>query len=212
MYACTYACVKLLAYSLLFWLPMYLSESYRLDNEVVGSMASILEVGSVVGALVIGYVTDKLGVRSPVIVPLLAVSVPLLLLVRTIPESRYWMLYIVIFLIGFCIVGCNHMISSAIAADLATNTCLQGNEETLSTVAGIIDGSGGFGAAIGQVSVRPRQIGSLANVSWEAVFILLIGNCKPVVNLLAVVLLLPTVHRDLKKLKSTPVIYSISVE
>lgn len=195
--------MKLLAYSLLFWLPFYLSESYGLSNEIVGSMASTLEIGSIIGALSIGYATDKLRARSPVVVPLLGSSVPLLLLIRMMPESQYWMLYIVIFFIGFTIVGCNHIISSAIAADLSTNSGLQGEEESLSTVTGIIDGSGGFGAAIGQVGVRPRQIGSLASISWEAVFVLLIA-----VDVLAVALLIPTVCREAIKLKSATIVVS----
>lgn len=200
VYSVTYACVKLLSYSLLFWLPFYLSEEYSFDSALIGTLASTLEVGSIVGALSIGFATDKLSVRSPVIVPILALSIPLLVFLSLSPA--HWLLYILIFFIGFSIVGCNHIISSAIAADLATNHELAGNQEMRSTVAGIIDGSGGFGAAIGQVSVRDRQIGSLLSLSWEAVFYFLIGNPKSAVASLAVVLLGPTARREFLKMRT----------
>jgi OPA family glycerol-3-phosphate transporter-like MFS transporter 3 len=125
VYACTYACVKLLAYSLLLWLPFYLSQVYGLESEIVGSLASTLEGGAIIGALSIGYATDKLTVRSPIIVPTLALSIPLLVFIKLIPASQYWLLYIVVFFLGMSIVGCNYMISSAIAADLATNSEVQ---------------------------------------------------------------------------------------
>jgi sugar phosphate permease len=156
VYSCTFACVKLLAYSLLLWLPFYLSEEYGLESVVIGSLASCLEVGAICGSLSIGYMTDKLTVRSPVVVPILALSIPLLVFIRYIPRSEFWLLYPVILLLGVSIVGSSHIISSAIAADLATNNELQGNLETLSTVSGIIDGCGGLGAAIGQVSVKAK--------------------------------------------------------
>lgn len=43
------------------------------------------------------------------------------------------------------------MISSAISADLGRQEALQNSQEALATVTGIVDGTGSFGAAAGQV-------------------------------------------------------------
>ena len=71
----------------------------------------------------------------------------------------------------FCI---NHMPSlfsfhsAAISADLGRQKALKGNSEALSTVTGIIDGTGSLGAAIGQVAVPHMQV----QYSWRVVFYL----------------------------------------
>jgi len=53
------------------------------------------------------------------------------------------------FMLGFFISGLNNLISSACAADLGKQEVLKGNERAVSTVTGIIDGTGTLGSAIG---------------------------------------------------------------
>lgn len=48
------------------------------------------------------------------------------------------------------------MISSAISADLGRQEALQGSQEALATVTGIVDGTGSIGAAAGQVRMISR--------------------------------------------------------
>ena len=45
---------------------------------------------------------------------------------------------------------------------------LQGNDKALSTVTGIVDGTGSFGAALGQIAVSYLQTG----LGWDSVFYL----------------------------------------
>lgn len=58
------------------------------------------------------------------------------------------------------------MISSSITADLGKCDQLRGNAEALSTVTGIIDGTGSIGAAIGQWFIPSVQHW----FGWDAVF------------------------------------------
>jgi hypothetical protein len=53
------------------------------------------------------------------------------------------------FLYGFIISGLNNIISASCAADIGKQQVVQANTKSQSTVAGIIDGSGSLGAAIG---------------------------------------------------------------
>ena len=62
-------------------------------------------------------------------------------------------------------------ISSAVAADLAQNPDLDNVDEALGTVTGIVDGTGGLGAAIGVL-----VMGLLSKVSWLSVFLFMIAT------------------------------------
>ena len=77
----------------------------------------------------------------------------------------FWSFFIIIPLCGFCVGGANLIMSSAVAVDIAQNGKVSNLYETMATVAGIIDGSGGIGAAIGTFLV-----GSLAYFNWLYVF------------------------------------------
>jgi OPA family glycerol-3-phosphate transporter-like MFS transporter 3 len=67
---------------------------------------------------------------------------------------------------GIFIGGPANMISAAITADLGRQEVLAANHQALSTVTGIVDGTGSFGAAIGQVLIPVVQ----KALNWEAVF------------------------------------------
>ena len=58
---------------------------------------------------------------------------------------------------GVFIGGPANMISAAITADLGRQEILASSDQALSTVTGIVDGTGSFGAAIGQVLIPVIQ-------------------------------------------------------
>ncbi|KAJ8302338.1 hypothetical protein KUTeg_021325 [Tegillarca granosa] len=70
--------------------------------------------------------------------------------------------------VGGIIGGVANLVSAAISADLGRQGPVQGNSEALSTVTGIVDGTGSVGAAIGQILVPVLQ----TNLGWQSVFIL----------------------------------------
>ncbi len=67
-------------------------------------------------------------------------------------------------------VGGTANIIPAVSADLGTQPAVPGNVEALATVSGLIDGTGSFGAAIGQLLVPLIQ----QLLSWTAVFYMFI--------------------------------------
>jgi len=73
---------------------------------------------------------------------------------------------IVMGITGAFIGGPANMISAAITADLGRQDILAGNDQALSTVTGIVDGTGSFGAAIGQILIPVIQKG----LDWSYVF------------------------------------------
>jgi OPA family glycerol-3-phosphate transporter-like MFS transporter 3 len=69
-------------------------------------------------------------------------------------------------IVGFFVGGAANMISATITADLGQQGPIQGNKEGLSTVTGIVDGTGSIGAALGQIFVPLIQ----NSFNWFYVF------------------------------------------
>lgn len=67
----------------------------------------------------------------------------------TVKELPTWVFFVLMFILGFTISGLSNMISSACSADLGKQEALKGNARAISTVTGIIDGTGTIGAAVG---------------------------------------------------------------
>lgn len=65
--------------------------------------------------------------------------------------------FILMFFLGFFISGLNNMISASCSADLGKQEALKGNARAISTVTGIIDGTGTLGSAAGQFIVGVTQ-------------------------------------------------------
>lgn len=133
---------------------------------------------------------------------MLAASIPIMGLFRLGTPGTFWIYFILVPIVGVLTGGPANIISSAICADLAQNPKVIGNKQALATVAGIVDGTGGFGAAIGQTF-----IGLIAESSWDMVFVFLMSNCYAGVAFLSVLTMSPIFirewrHRKLAKVES----------
>mmetsp|Transcript_25775 Transcript_25775/g.45408 ORF Transcript_25775/g.45408 Transcript_25775/m.45408 type:complete len:202 (+) Transcript_25775:768-1373(+) len=160
----------MLHYGFLFWLPYFIKNFLDTSGELEAGLASTYDVGGIFGSLAGGYAIDRYALRAPVVVPMIAMSLPFLVAFRFAHVLGIWIYFIIIPCIGFMVAGVHNLISAAIAADLAQNDEIRNNKETLGTVAGIIDGTGGFGAALGQT-----VIGLLSTLGWDYVFVFLVG-------------------------------------
>ena len=70
-----------------------------------------------------------------------------------------------------CVCRPNNIITSAVAADLASHPSVRGSNKSLGTVTGLINGCGSITAAIGLLAVGPLQ----AHFGWGSVWLYLIG-------------------------------------
>jgi sugar phosphate permease len=97
-------------------------------------------------------------------VPMLMLAVPIFFSFRFITGSDFYLFYILVPVLGFMIGGVANLIVSLIATDMGRNN--ESEHNALSTITGIIDGTGNLGACFGQVI-----IGALAeNIGWDASF------------------------------------------
>ena len=111
--------------------------------------------------------------------------------------------------------GPANLISGCISADLGSHESIKGNKRAMSTVAGIIDGTGSLGAAIVQYLVGflkdqtchcvkkhpddPNNDGEVCT-HWQWIFVMLI-----VCNIGAALLISPIVRREWAKYKSSSI-------
>ncbi|ETV79474.1 hypothetical protein, variant [Aphanomyces astaci] len=150
-YAVAYACVKSVSYSLFFWVPYYLTAARHMDNAKANLFSILYDVGALVGSVVGGYVTDRMGGRrSLYIVSSLCLAG---LDMQFLFGATEHMTGILLFLTGILMGGPEMLITTTISADLGTHASLAKNAQALATVTGIIDGTGSIGAALAQYVV-----------------------------------------------------------
>jgi len=150
------------------------------------------DVGGIFGGIVGGLLSDKIGFRSVVVVPALLIAIPTLFIFSGLNASKP-LNAVLMTINGFFIGGPANMISAAITADLGRQEVLRNSREALSTVTGIIDGTGSYGAAVGQILI-PR-IQSFFNNNWRSVFYFFI-----IMTFFTCVCILPLFFREMKSL------------
>lgn len=172
-YSFSYMFIKLVNYALFLWLPFYLSEGLGLDRSLSSLMATRFDLGFICGAILAGLLSDvtthwaRMPMRSPVVSGFLLFSLIPMGVMRfsTQPDVIKW----AIFCCGILQGGPADALTSAVSVDLGKHPRLQG-QRAVSTVAGIIDGTGAVGAAVGQYLV-----GSLSDIyGWKSVFLFLL--------------------------------------
>jgi sugar phosphate permease len=160
-YAASYFCLKLIRYSLLFWLPFFLHEALRYSEKSSGYLSIGFEVGGVLGTLAFGALSD----RSPhiprarfALAGLVGLAAALLVYAQTaglgmVPG------FLALCLVGAFLFGPDSLVSGACAQDL-------GGTERAGAAVGIVNGVGSIGAILqGFVTVTVSQ-----RYGWSALF------------------------------------------
>ncbi|EPB67979.1 hypothetical protein ANCCEY_12927 [Ancylostoma ceylanicum] len=164
-YSFAYACLKLVNYGFFFWLPFYLHSNFGWSESDADALSAWYDVGGILAAIIAGTISDHFTTRTPIVVGMLVCSTFSLWAYSASPASMA-INALLLTIAGFFIGGPANMISSSVSADLGRARELRGNAEALSTVTGIVDGTGSFGAALGQVMIPSIQ----AVFGWDAVF------------------------------------------
>lgn len=188
--AMSYACLKLVNYSFFFWLPLYMKRSWGLSESKSDQLSIWYDIGGIVGGSVGGFISDRLGYRAVVVLPMMIISLPVLYIFNVISFPEKNVIISLLFVAGFFIGGASNLISSAISADLGQQRTLKNSKKALCTVTGIIDGFGSFGAAIGQISLPHIEV----NMGWSNVFWMFI-----VTSALTCVFLYPIVRTEYRE-------------
>ena len=185
-----YFCLKLVRYSLLFWLPYYLERGLGYARGTAGYQSLSFEIGGVAGAVLVGTVSDRwFGGRRGLagLLGCLGLAAALLVYIavaRAGPAANFAGMA----LVGFFLFGPDALISGAAAQDA-------GGRAGTSTAAGWINGMGSIGAVLQGVLTAEvsRRLG------WDALFVLFVG-----LALCAALALVPRVLAERAAARSKP--------
>ncbi|XP_034539624.1 glucose-6-phosphate exchanger SLC37A2-like isoform X2 [Notolabrus celidotus] len=177
---------KLVSYTFLYWLPLYISNVAHFDAKEAGDMSTLFDAGGIVGGITAGLVSDYTGGRATTCCVMLLTAAPMLFLYNHIGQRSLGTTIGMLLLCGGLVNGPYALITTAVSADLGTHESLRGNSRALSTVTAIIDGTGSVGAALG-----PLLAGVISPTGWNNVFYMLITS-----DLLACVFLSRLVYKE----------------
>ncbi|KAI3441955.1 MFS domain-containing protein [Psidium guajava] len=166
---------KLVAYTFLYWLPFYLSQT-EIGGEYVsvksaGNLSTLFDVGGIVGGILAGYISDKLNARAITAASFMYAAIPSMLAYHSYGGISRTINIVLMMIVGLFVNGPYALITTAVSADLGTHSSLRGDSRALATVTAIIDGTGSLGAALG-----PLLTGFLSTKGWDAVFLMLMAG------------------------------------
>uniref|UniRef100_A0A673IT98 Glucose-6-phosphate exchanger SLC37A2 n=1 Tax=Sinocyclocheilus rhinocerous TaxID=307959 RepID=A0A673IT98_9TELE len=174
---------KLVSYTFLYWLPLYIANVAHFDPKKAGDLSTLFDVGGIVGGILAGLISDYSGGRATTCCAMLIIAAPMV-----INHSGGCLLPSMLLWCGALVNGPYALITTAVSADLGTHECLRGNSRALSTVTAIIDGTGSIGAAVG-----PLLAGLISPTGWNNVFYMLISA-----DVLACLLLSRLVYKEVR--------------
>lgn len=178
-YAFAFGFFKLTNYVLFFWLPYFLGKHF--DPVQANLIAALYSVGMMPGGIIVGVVSDWFGGRRATVIGVFMSCLMVFLGVfsqnsETLGATS---LLIMLAIMGILVGGPNNIITSAVAADLASHPSVKGSNKSLGTVTGLINGCGAITASIGLLAVGPLQ----SHFGWSSVWFFLMG-CTAVGTLL----------------------------
>lgn len=141
----------------------------HLTQKSAGMLSTIFDIGGVLGGVMAGSISDMIEARAVTSIVFLFLSIPALVLYRVYGSLSMLTNIALMFLSGILVNGPYSLITTAVAADLGTQSMNGGNSRALATVTAIIDGTGSVGAALG-----PLLAGYISTRGWNSVFFMLI--------------------------------------
>ncbi|KAH1175317.1 hypothetical protein KIL84_008191, partial [Mauremys mutica] len=163
---------KLVSYTFLYWLPLYIVNVAHFGAKEAGDLSTLFDVGGILGLAFF----------------ILACCVAVLFLYNHIGQNGIASSTAMLIVCGALVNGPYSLITTAVSADLGTHECLKGNAKALSTVTAIIDGTGSIGAALG-----PLLAGLISPTGWNNVFYMLITA-----DILACLFLSRVMYKEIK--------------
>lgn len=178
---------KLVSYTFLFWLPLYITNVDHLDAKKAGELSTLFDVGGIFGGILAGVISDRLEKRASTCGLMLLLAAPTLYVFSSVSKMGLEATIAMLLLSGALVSGPYALITTAVSADLGTHKSLKGNSHALSTVTAIIDGTGSVGAALG-----PLLAGLISPSGWSNVFYMLMFA-----DACALLFLIRLIHKEL---------------
>jgi sugar phosphate permease len=181
-FGASYFAIKLIRYSLLFWLPYYLADDLAYSPSAAGYLSTAFEVGGVLGVVGTGLFTHRArGVSRPVLSSAMLVALAAMIFIYTkIAPLGTAANALGLALIGFCLFGPDSLLAGAVAQDA-------GGPHAAATATGLVNGVGSLGAILqGALNAWVSRA-----YGWHAVFFSFVTF-----SIIAALALVPTFAND----------------
>ncbi|XP_011333921.1 glucose-6-phosphate exchanger SLC37A2 isoform X2 [Ooceraea biroi] len=180
---------KLVSYTFLYWLPLYIAASTTYGATMSADLSTLFDVGGIVGAIVAGVLSDYSGMSALTCAGMLQLAIPSLFLYDYVGNTSLGVNIVLLLVAGVLVNGPYALITTAVSAELGTHPSLGDNSKALATVTAIIDGTGSIGAAVG-----PLLAGLVSRwAGWHNVFYMLMFA-----DLMALLFLSRLVYREVR--------------
>jgi OPA family glycerol-3-phosphate transporter-like MFS transporter 1/2 len=179
---------KLVSYTFLYWLPMYIKSSTTLGAQNSAYLSTPFDVGGILGAILAGVYADRTGASGLTCIVMIIFAIPSLYVYQIYGGISLFTNIILQFIAGAFVNGPYALITTAVAADLG-NTVTDNN--AMATVTAIIDGTGSIGAAIG-----PLIAGLVSTNGWNNVFYMVM-----IADLISMLLLMRIGRNEWRKIR-----------
>lgn len=118
-YSFSYFFIKFSSYGLMFWLPMYLQKTNSYTDYEIATAVSCLDIGYLIGGVLIGYISDLMYCRrTPIAVLAIFLGTILHVLLIIVDPSQRLVFYSFIFTLGIMMGGVTAIVSGISCADL----------------------------------------------------------------------------------------------
>ncbi|XP_018302530.1 glucose-6-phosphate exchanger SLC37A2 isoform X1 [Mycetomoellerius zeteki] len=180
---------KLVSYTFLYWLPLYIAATTTYNATLSADLSTLFDVGGIIGAIAAGIISDYSGMSALTCAAMFGLAFPALFIYDSIGNTSLGVNIVLLLIGGLLVNGPYALITTAVSAELGTHSSLGENSKALATVTAIIDGTGSIGAAVG-----PLLAGLVSRWGgWHNVFYMLM--CA---DLFALLLLSRLVYRDIR--------------
>ncbi|XP_038179970.1 glucose-6-phosphate exchanger SLC37A2 isoform X1 [Arvicola amphibius] len=184
---------KLVSYTFLYWLPLYIFNVAHFSAKEAGDLSTLFDAGGIIGGIMAGLISDYTNGRATTCCIMLILAAPMMFLYNYIGQNGIASSIVMLIICGALVNGPYALITTAVSADLGTHESLKGNAKALSTVTAIIDGTGSIGAALG-----PLLAGLISPTGWNNVFYMLISA-----DILACLFLCRLVYKEILAWKTS---------
>lgn len=184
-YGASYFFIKLIRYSLLFWLPYYLETALHYETARAGYLSMSFEIGGVVGTIALGLVSDRVRAvpRSAFAAASLVALAGAFLLYAKVASAGVVANFGAMALVGALLFGPDALLSGAAAQDA-------GGPYAAATATGFVNALGSVGGFLqGAVTVGVSDA-----YGWTALFDVFVGF-----SVLAAAALAPTLWNTKKR-------------
>jgi len=182
----SYFCIKLVRYTLMFWLPFFLAEEHGFGAAEAAYFSTLFDIGGVAGSLLCGFLSDNIFSGQRVLVSgMMSMATGMfLILYGSVSSADQLTNAFFLFTIGLCIAGPDSVLGGAATQDVCERAGAA--DDVLSTACGITNGVGSLGSML----QGPLSAFLVGRYGWSGLFVSLGAMCCT-----GVIFIVPTMFR-----------------